>query len=118
MKMLRRPALYLRWISQKLFVRSDDISTGSPSSRVLTIEVKRHFVEHGTPPPLNWTPCHPSTIQRYKATMACPAGHTFTLNGHSVSEDGTLAPSVVCPVATCKFHAYVRLENWSFGSMR
>lgn len=107
----------LRWIFKGIFVGSKKIPTSLPSSCVVTVEVKRHLVEQDTPPPLYWTPCHPSTMRRYKATMACPEGHTFTLNGHSVSEDGTLEPSVVCPVVACKFHAYVRLENWGFGSM-
>jgi hypothetical protein len=49
--------------------------------------------------------------------MACPDGHVLTLRQHSVAEDGTVMPSVVCPNYECRFHGYVRLVGWSFGAL-
>ena len=50
-----------------------------------------------TPPPMQWSACHPSTIRRYKATMTCSNGHTLTLRQHVIERDGTVWPSVRCP---------------------
>jgi hypothetical protein len=49
--------------------------------------------------------------------MACPSGHVLTLREHSIEEDGTVVPSVVCPNTGCRFHNYVRLVGWSFGQL-
>lgn len=80
--------------------------------------VLRHDESTGAPPPLHWSPCHESTIHRFKATMACPMGHVLTLRSHIIRSDGTVTPSVVCPTEDCAFHAYVRLSNWTFGLIR
>lgn len=70
------------------------------------------------PPALHWTPCHPTTRARFKASMACSSGHVLTLRAHRIAPDGRVAPSVVCPMHGCAFHAYVRLEDWSFGAVQ
>jgi hypothetical protein len=31
---------------------------------------------------------------------------------HEISEDGTVAPSCVCPTGYCDFHAQVKLAGW------
>ncbi len=113
--MLRLLAQCVQWIFQKVF--GGAAPSDSTSSFVVTVKIQRHSIEHENPPPLCWTSCHPKTMSRYKATMACSDGHVFTLDGHSVSEDGTLSPSVVCPIAACKFHAYVRLDGWCYGPL-
>lgn len=80
--------------------------------------VIRRFDEITTdPPPMHWSPCHASTIRRFKASMTCSEGHGLTLRGHSISPEGNVSPSVVCPHPGCRFHVYVRLENWSFGAV-
>lgn len=33
--------------------------------------------------------------------------------GHAVSEDGSVSPSVVCPYAPCAWHEFVRLSGWA-----
>lgn len=71
----------------------------------------------GDPPPLQWKPCHVSTINRFKAEMTCPYGHGLTLKGHSVAADGTVSPSVVCPMQGCNFHRFVTLVAWTFGNV-
>ncbi len=68
-----------------------------------------------SPKPLHWSPCHPATLARFKATLTCPNGHALTLREHSVRPDGLVDPSVVCPTATCRFHAYVKLDGWDYG---
>lgn len=70
------------------------------------------------PPPLHWSPCHPSTIGRFKASMTCPNGHGLTLRNHSIAVTGEVSPSVICPRPGCSFHEFVRLERWSFGALR
>lgn len=37
-----------------------------------------------------------------------------TVSGHSISPDGTVNPSVVCPHTEvgCRFHQFVKLESW------
>lgn len=48
------------------------------------------------------------------ATVACANGHLATIDPkiHSVSADGTLSPSYVCPHEGCTFHEFVRFEGW------
>lgn len=71
----------------------------------------------GDPPPMHWSPCHPSTRNRFKAKMTCPEGHGLTLRGHTISADGGAHPSVICPNAECSFHEFVRLDGWTFGEV-
>lgn len=67
------------------------------------------------PPPMHWSPCHPSTIQRFKASMTCPRGHSLTLKSHSILVDGRVQPSVICPHRGCDFHEFIRLEGWDYS---
>jgi hypothetical protein len=60
---------------------------------------------------------HGVTVWHFKASMTCPNGHGLTLRGHSIASNGDVAPSVVCPDRGCAFHAFVRLERWSFGAI-
>ena len=70
------------------------------------------------PGPMQWLPCHPSTLKRFKATMACPKGHLLTLGSHRITKAGSVSPSVICPAKGCSFHAYVKLRGWTFGLVR
>lgn len=38
-------------------------------------------------------------------------GDWFGLATHSIDEDGTVSPSVVCPYG-CGFHEFIKLEGW------
>lgn len=40
-------------------------------------------------------------------------GHGLALEKHAIAEDGTVTPSVVCPIEGCGFHEWVKLEGWS-----
>ena len=89
---------------------------GTARRRRLTIGRYRNPSDR--PPPLHWTPCHPSTINRFKATMTCPTGHVITLRSHRINSNGLVMPSVVCAVKGCAFHAYVRLQGWTSGAVK
>lgn len=65
------------------------------------------------PPKMQWSHCHPSTARVFKASMTCPNGHTLTLRNHSISQEGNVSPSVVCPGTGCGFHEWVRLDGWN-----
>lgn len=56
----------------------------------------------------------PSTWFRTKQGtlfVTCPNGHTASLIDHSVSSDGEVTPSLVCPEDSCDFHEFVRLNG-------
>ncbi len=52
--------------------------------------------------------------------LRCSGGHDATLrhlqlnnsSGHTIAEDGTVTPSVVCPYDGCDFHKMVQLTDW------
>lgn len=69
------------------------------------------------PPPMMWKDCHPRTRATFKAELTCSGGHSVSLRGHSISEDGRVSPSVVCLAPGCSFHDFVRLNEWSAGSL-
>jgi hypothetical protein len=71
----------------------------------------------GEIPPMHWKACHPATMRRFKAEFTCPNGHGITLKGHSIDADGSVHPSVVCPVPACDFHDFVRLSRWDAGAV-
>jgi hypothetical protein len=48
-----------------------------------------------SPRPLHWSPCHPATLARFKATLTCPNGHALTLREHSVRPDGLTRPVIL-----------------------
>jgi hypothetical protein len=41
-----------------------------------------------------------------------PKGHYLSIHKHSIAQDGTVSPSVVCPVEGCGFHEFIKLEEW------
>ena len=71
----------------------------------------------GDPRPLQWKPCHPSTISRFKAEVTCANGHGLTLKNHAVAADGRVYPSIVCLAPSCSYHEIVILDGWDFGDL-
>lgn len=69
----------------------------------------------GKGPPLSWSQCHPRTRAIFKAELVCANGHALSLRGHSIEDDGTVMPSVVCTVPGCDFHDFIRLDAWNGG---
>lgn len=53
--------------------------------------------------------------------VVCSNGHYLGITDHNISNDGTVNPSVVCPVkiktakCCCGFHEYIRLEGYDKG---
>ncbi len=46
------------------------------------------------------------------ARVECPGcKRTFALD-HTITEDGTVTPSLDCPMEDCQFHDFVKLEEW------
>ena len=41
-------------------------------------------------------------------------GHGLSLHEHIIARDGTVTPSVGCPIQGCGFHEYVILEGWNY----
>lgn len=78
--------------------------------------IRRHHGQ-GDALPLHWSPCHPSTITRFKAELTCSNGHGLTLRAHRIDASGAVFPSVVCPSEGCAFHEYVALDEWPFGPL-
>lgn len=71
----------------------------------------------GDPPRRHWKPCHPRTVQRFKAHMTCDEGHSIVLKDHTIHADGRVHPSVVCRAPGCRFHDFVRLTGWTGGEL-
>jgi hypothetical protein len=47
--------------------------------------------------------------------VVCPLCHkamTLSRAVHTVTDDGTVHPSLVCRQTGCLFHAFVRLDGW------
>ena len=66
--------------------------------------------------PIHWRFPVPAPVHLH-AVACCPScGRRMSIASrvHSVSEDGTLAPSLVCPYA-CDFHVFARLDGWVPG---
>lgn len=48
------------------------------------------------------------------ANASCPkCGRIASLSQHSISQDGKVTPSLVCPFDDCDFHDYVKLVGWA-----
>jgi hypothetical protein len=64
--------------------------------------------------PGTWKGLKPGSVPGGKrsATFTCTNGHTCTLLIHTIADDGTVTPSVVCPYEGCGFHEFIQLEGW------
>ena len=59
---------------------------------------------------LSWTAWKTGT--KVHALLRCPKGHLATLDDHEIAADGTVSPSVVCPMEGCGFHETLKLLDW------
>jgi hypothetical protein len=85
--------------------------------KVRRVSLRKNIKQSASSLRNSWTPCHPSTAHRFKASMVCSHGHVLTLGSHSISANGDVWPSVVCPTPGCHFHEYVRLKGWTDGPL-
>jgi len=59
-----------------------------------------------------WSPFVYNKTNKRTAAMTCPkCGHAFHLGNHTISKDGVVSPSVVCPWK-CGYHTMVKLDRW------
>lgn len=51
----------------------------------------------------------------YWAEICCPGCGKVALLGsnHTVTDDGTVQPSDVCPFPPCTFHEFIQLDDWA-----
>lgn len=50
---------------------------------------------------------------RASARVWCPeCGAEAGLHDHTIADDGTVEPSVICPHPGCSFHEMVKLDGW------
>lgn len=45
----------------------------------------------------------------------CANGHIGSLGNHTIADDGTVTPSVVCQKPGCNYHEFIQLEGWKGG---
>lgn len=48
----------------------------------------------------------------FSVYVTCPGCDRSMPLDHDVADDGTVRPSLDCPVPGCDFHEHVRLERW------
>lgn len=58
-----------------------------------------------------WKRVYDSELKRWTARIEDPNGHALLLD-HEIADDGTVTPSVECPIEGCGFHENVRLIGW------
>ena len=46
------------------------------------------------------------------AITRCSNGHIGSLLNHTISNDGSVTPSVVCQHEGCNYHEYIKLDGW------
>ncbi len=64
--------------------------------------------------PLTWRNySYQNKILECSPVIVCPNGHYLSIYKHTISEEGIVSPSVVCPVKDCTFHGFIKLENWN-----
>lgn len=49
-------------------------------------------------------------------SVVCPDCGEGAFLDHTVADDGTVTPSLVCSVTGCKFHEFVKLDGWKAGA--
>ena len=62
-------------------------------------------------PPNTWWPVRKQNGD-FIATYQCPANHCGLLDEHTIHDDGTVEPSVVCTQDNCTFHDRIKLLGW------
>jgi hypothetical protein len=60
-----------------------------------------------------WESYYAALSKPPKILVWCGRGHISSIDNHTVSADGTVAPSLVCDRDGCAWHETVRLLNWT-----
>lgn len=76
---------------------------------------RAHFGKESLPP-LTWDYWRwgPPERLRLTALVTCDKGHTGTASPdiHTISAEGVLSPSWVCPYEGCDWHEFAILDGW------
>lgn len=77
-----------------------------------------HGTTFDTLPAGRWMPWEWGATPPYgrAALIGCPGclrPATVGLKDHTIGTDGTVHPSFVCRHSGCRFHAFIRLLDWS-----
>lgn len=79
------------------------------------ISLHRSYSHYMVDEPLAWKPVRDGG--RLTATVVCAQGHSGLIDEHTIADDGTVMPSVVCTgpdgKGGCAWHEFVRLEGWA-----
>ncbi len=74
------------------------------------VQISKRTGDRSQPGPWWW----PLTDGSQKsASVKCPECGLVCVLDHSISDDGTVAPSLVCPEPECSWHVFVQLVGWS-----
>lgn len=49
---------------------------------------------------------------RTQIITRCSHNHIGSLTDHTIADDGTVSPSVVCQHPGCDFHEFIKLDEW------
>lgn len=56
---------------------------------------------------------HPARLDgKHTAMVTCDSGHAAYLSDHTIADDGTVSPSLVCPEKDCPWHVMAKLAGW------
>lgn len=82
------------------------------------IDVLPKATNRNVPQPGAWRLIAPSMRHIFKAIVNCPqCNKDAPLREHEIAEDGTVSPSLVCPMVNCDYHEKVKLDDWNSGRM-
>lgn len=49
---------------------------------------------------------------RISAIFICPNGHELDLRKYEILSNGSVHPSVLCPIVGCGFNEFICLDGW------
>ncbi len=79
---------------------------------MITFKLSQDF-DHDLP--LTWRNYrYQNKILECSPVIVCPNGHYLSIHKHTISEEGIVIPSVVCPINDCSFHEFIKLENYRY----
>jgi len=78
----------------------------------MSMNIPRRLTSTSSPPWWDTMADHYNEHQELVITVQCPHGHSAWLRPGEVANDGEVSPLVRCPLESCSFHGYLKLEGW------
>ena len=70
------------------------------------------------PSPGTWTLVRSKERGQVTARVACvDCGQSAPIWFHEITADGTVTPSLVCPMEGCSWHVHIKLDGWAEAVM-